>query len=242
MNRFITSIGLLFFLLIWNISWSAQDQMKYAVQLYQEGRIDDAINEINSFLKNNPSNAKAYLNKGIMIRQKGIAKNNSKYYAEACNLFIKADSLTNDQSTKILIKGNLGTTYLEMGQYDVAKKAYDEAFNLSNRYFYKARVAYCLAREKRFKEAYSIIESASKNQLATADSPGNEGLTLANFGIIYSLGRQPKEATRWLEAALTLNKKRFTYAIRQDTDFNNIKSSSEFQDLLKKYPLPGERN
>lgn len=242
MNRFIISIWLLLFLIIGSISWSAQDKMQYAMQLYQAGRVDDAINEINSFIKGNPDNVSAYLNKGIMIRQKGIMKQSAKYFAEARDLFIKADSLTRDQNTKIIIKGNLGTTYLEMGQYDAAKRAYGEAFKLSNRFFYRARVAYCLAREAYYKEAFSIVDSASKDQLSSADSPGNEGLTFYNFGLIYSLGRRPNESIIWIEAALTVNKKRFTYSIHQDTDFNNIKSSSEFQDLLKRFPLPNERN
>lgn len=237
MNFFKASIFLLLFLLVGSPSLSAQDQMEQALHLYQTGLIDDAIKEINQFIKSNPDNPGGYINKGIMIRQKGIKNNNSKYYFEARDLFLKADGLTQDQSTQIIIKGNLGTTYLEMKQYNEAKNAFNEAFNLSNRYFYKARVAYCLAKEGRFKEAYAIIESVSKNQLSSADSKGNQGLTLFNFGIVYALGRQPKEATRWLEAALTQNKMRFTYGIRQDTDLANIKSSSEFQNLLNKYPL-----
>ncbi|MEN8258795.1 MAG: tetratricopeptide repeat protein [Thermodesulfobacteriota bacterium] len=237
MNIIKTSIFLLVLLLNVNIAESAQDQMQQAILLYQSGEISDAIKKIDLLINKNPNDSGAYLNKGIMIRGMGVKSNNSKYYLEAVNLFKKADSLTKDKNEKIIIKGNIGTTYLEMKKYDEAKKYYDEAFKLSNRFFYKSRIAYCLAKEGRLKEAYSIIESISKDQLSDADSRGNEGLTLFNFGIVYSIGRQPKKATKWLESALKLNKKRFSYGIRQDTDLDNIKYSAEFQNLLQKYPL-----
>ena len=145
---------------------------------------------------------------------------------------MKADELLDDPKAKVIIVGNIGTTYVELGDFEKALNSYNKAYKLSGRLFYKIQGAYCLARSGNSSLAVKSVESLSTAAVLQADSSGNEGLAAYNMAAIYALAKHAPEAVEWLKMALSQNSQRFVVGVRKDTDFASIRSTSEFKRLI----------
>lgn len=206
--------------------------LDHARQAYQEGAVQRAIDEAGGWVTSHPTDPTGYADLGIYVRQMGVITGSSAQLARAVRLFAKALELHTTRSDSAIDHGNIGSTYIELGEFASAQRHLDEAYRLSDRLYYKVRAAYSMARAGLFTSAIARVQPITVSQLAGADSPGNEGLTAVNISLIYALAKQPANAVSWLRIAESQSPGRYVKWARNDRDFALIHNSTELRAFL----------
>jgi serine/threonine protein kinase/tetratricopeptide (TPR) repeat protein len=154
-----------------------------------------------------------------------------KQYAQAVPMFEKAVELNpNDSSAAV----NLGDAYRGAGQQDKARATYQQAVSLGYKQLQTnpqdadvmAEIALCYANLGDAQQADTFIKKAR------AIDKSNVGY-IYEEAQIYSLLGKPKEALKALQESL--EKHYPAEAVAPDPNVDNLRSSPEFNDLIKKY-------
>jgi tetratricopeptide (TPR) repeat protein len=119
--------------------------------------------------------------------------------------------------------------YNQLGQYEQAIKDCDEVIKLDptdeSAYFSRG---HCYNQLGQFERAIEDCDKAIK-----LDTEGAEGYY--NKACSYALQGLVPETLVWLRQALTKERKRMCNEAKQDSDFEGIRETAEFQDLLKEF-------
>jgi len=154
-----------------------------------------------------------------------------KQYAQAVPMFEKAVELNpNDSSAAV----NLGDAYRGAGQQDKARATYQQAVSLGYKQLQTnpqdadvmAEIALCYANLGDAQQADTFIKKAR------AIDKSNVGY-IYEEAQIYSLLGKPKEGLKALQESL--EKHYPAEAVASDPNVDNLRSSPEFNDLIKKY-------
>jgi tetratricopeptide (TPR) repeat protein len=206
--------------------------LEYAREVYASGDVESAIIMVDAVIKDNPEDALAYQYKGIFIRNKGLRSNNNNLVMEAIDLFQKSLALDKSEKNRIITLGNIAGSYLELKDYTLALNYYNKCYNLTKRTFFLVCTARCLLEQGKKEQAIELIRKLDDETIRNGDSPTNEGLTALNLGMIYAKLNSPEEAVKWLYIAIDLNKTRFLPIIQNGSEFNPIRKTKEFKQLL----------
>lgn len=206
--------------------------IKQTVIIYRHGDIDRAIDIANRLIAKYPDDPRSYINKGIFIRQVALMENKPVLFDVALGVFTNARIHATDRQTMVIIEGNIATTLLEKGDFSAALVSYKECYRLTGRLFYRVRGAYALARLGKLTEALDIVGEMSVQQILTADTPGNEGLTAYNVGVVYAMAGKPIPAVQWLRIAESLDPVAHDVGFTRGTDLNSIRKSLEFKQFI----------
>lgn len=219
--------------LLWTIGIARADELIRARRMYQQDRnVEGAIAIVQTYLASHPKSDTGYMDLGIYTRQLGVRRQDRTLLVQSVKYFEKAGTLTDDASAKVIIDGNIGTTYVELGDFARAMNSFNDAYKKSGRVFYKVRSAYCLARSGAADQAMRTVEALPESGILRSDGSGNEGLSAYNVALVYALARRPAECAKWLTFAIAQNRERFAAAARYDTDFDRVRSTPEFQKVL----------
>jgi eukaryotic-like serine/threonine-protein kinase len=154
-----------------------------------------------------------------------------KQYTQAVPMFEKAVELNpNDSSASV----NLGDAYRGAGQKDKARATYQQAVSLGYKQLQTnpqdadvmAQIALCYANLGDAQQADTFIKKAR------AIDKSNVGY-IYEEAQIYSLLGRPKEGLKALQESL--EKHYPAEAVAPDPNVDNLRSSPEFNDLIKKY-------
>jgi tetratricopeptide (TPR) repeat protein len=203
-----------------------------ARQLYQNRQIEQAVSEVDAVIAASPGNMTAYSDKGIYLRQLGIRDRNRARLREAVGLFTMVLSSEKDPQQRVILQGNLATTYIELGEFAKASEGFRSCAESSGRIFYRVRSAYCLARQGQTAAAVRTVSNVRPADLRGADSPGNYGLTAYNIAVVHALAGNAPEAVRWLRISSSARHWSTSW-LRKDSDLARIKDSGPFKEFLR---------
>jgi tetratricopeptide (TPR) repeat protein len=216
---------------------SADDLIARAIARYQNGDIDGAISIADQVISARPDDFRGYMNKAIFVRQLALANVRPALLDSAIVLLVRAKMLAPNNASRAIVTGNIGTTQIEQGHFKAAAESLNEGYAFSGRLFYRIRAAYALARHREFTTSISQIANLSTDEVSAADSPGNEGVSAYNMGLIYALAHRSADATRWLELAATLAPGRHETGFRRDTDLDGIRDTPDFRSFLHRHGI-----
>ena len=192
------------------LTGSAYDHFKKAIKAQQLQRYQEALTLYEKSLENNPNNAEAHNNMGIILSILGAHEAAIQHFNEAKNINPELPQVYN----------NLGNAHEGLGQLHDAIKDYEMAIsiqaNYSDSYYNLARV-YTEMRE--FNKA-----EATLNKLLQFD--GNNAYACYGMGNMYAKKRDFDKAITWFEKAIKLKpnygeahyKLGLTYGLQGDMD------------------------
>ena len=192
------------------LTGSAYDHFKKAIEAQQLKRYQEALTLYEKSLENNPNNAEAHNNMGIILSILGAHEAAIQHFNEAKNINPELPQVYN----------NLGNAHEGLGQLHDAIKDYEMAIsiqaNYSDSYYNLARV-YTEMRE--FNKA-----EATLNKLLQFD--GNNAYACYGMGNMYAKKRDFDKAITWFEKAIKLKpnygeahyKLGLTYGLQGDMD------------------------
>ncbi|MBC8383879.1 MAG: tetratricopeptide repeat protein [Candidatus Cloacimonetes bacterium] len=192
------------------LTGSAYEHFKKAIEAQQLKRYQEALTWYEKSLENNPNNAEAHNNMGIILSILGAHEAAIQHFNEAKNINPELPQVYN----------NLGNAHEGLGQLHDAIKDYEMAIsiqaNYSDSYYNLARV-YTEMRE--FNKA-----EATLNKLLQFD--GNNAYACYGMGNMYAKKRDFDKAITWFEKAIKLKpnygeahyKLGLTYGLQGDMD------------------------
>jgi tetratricopeptide (TPR) repeat protein len=185
---------------------------------YDIGQYQQAIEDYNQSISLAPNNAQAYLNRGLSYVE--LDK-----YQQAIEDFNQAIRLDPTDSN---VYYNRGLAYHFLGQYQQAIEDYSQSISLDPKnaytYYFRGDAYYKLNKyERAIKDFNQAIHFNSKHANA-----------YYSLGFIYSLQNNISKALKNLELALENGFDDFD-CINKDADWDNIRSTKEFNELIDKY-------
>ncbi len=178
------------------------------------GRTDEAIKQMDGFLELYPESYTAYAQRGLL-----------KYYAG------NVDGAIEDLSVALALQPDFAPAYLYRGTYyqckgDTAKARQDFEQCLRLDSVTENGLAYYAC--------YRLGDNAKAleflNKALAADPDG----TFYNAACLYSLMGNKEQALHYLRKAFESGYRDFAHA-RRDTDFDNVRSSKEFEAIVSEF-------
>ncbi len=144
-------------------------------------------------------------------------------YEKAIASYQKAISINPDYA---FAHNNLGSTYYKQGKYDLAIASYQTVIGINPNYA-RAHNSLGIAYYKQGKwdEAIAVWKKATSIKPKLADAHYNVAFT-------YALKNEKVSSIKSLQTAINLDKSLIERA-KADSDFDNIRESPEFKQLIK---------
>ena len=181
------------------------------------GQYHSAIENFNKAISLKPDDADAYILRGLAYTELGQYQR----AIEDCN---KAINLKPDDA---LAYYSRGITYNKLGQYKEAIDNYNEAIRLKPDYdFVYNNRGITYAYLSQYNKAREDFDKAIRLR------PDDSG-AYYNYASMFALQKDATQACNWLRLAIERGYKDWKH-IREDKDFDNIRNTACFIDLLKK--------
>jgi len=192
------------------LSGTAYKDFAKAIEAQQLGRYQEALTFYERSLENNPNNAEAHNNMGIILSILGAHEAAVEQFNEAKNINPELPQVYN----------NLGNAHESLGQLHEAIKDYEMAISVQTNYtdsYYNLARVYTEMRE--FEKAESTL-----NKLLQLDP--NNAYACYGMGNMYAKKRDFDKAITWFEKAIKLKpnyaeahyKLGVTYGLKGDMD------------------------
>lgn len=193
----------------------------FGAELLKQGRLDEAIAELQRAVAVDPGYAAAAFNLAYAYERRGRIEDALAQYTQALQL----------DPQNVLGQNNLGVLYDKQGQYDAAIAAFEQALrlepanatvqgNLANARKNKATVQ---ERERRIAEARQGVEAHPQDPQAA--------YTLAR---VYAALDMKEQAFEWLAQALRLGFDDLRF-VREDPALAGLKTDPRFTKLLESH-------
>jgi Flp pilus assembly protein TadD len=184
---------------------------------YKLGQYQRAIGDYNEALRLKPDDVFAYMLRGIVYSELGQDQRAIGNYNEAIRLKPNDD----------LVYATRGHGYAKLGQYQRAIEDYNEAIRLKP----DSAVAY-----SERGSAYAYLSQYNKARedfdKAIRLKPDDSG-AYYNYACMFALQKDAAQTCNWLRLAIERGYKNWKH-IKEDKDFDNVRNTACFIDLLKK--------
>jgi len=231
-------------------SLSAEEWLNKGVELYSQGKYDQAIEAYDQAISINPQYAEAWNNKGLALRalgeydeaikaydqaisinpqiaeawsNKGVAFYNQGKYNEAIKAYDQAISINPQHAGTWSNKGN---AFSGLGKYDEAIEACDQAIDINPQYadaWYNKGVA--LRALGKYDEAIKAYDQAISINPQDAEAWNNKGLALRALG-------KYDEAIEACDQAISINPK---LAEAWSNKGNALSALGKYDEAIKAY-------
>ena len=229
----------------------ANDYAKQGDNFFMEGRYQEAIASYEKALKIHPEMADTWNNRGVVLTRLQKYEDAIASYDRALQIRPEYPDAWN----------NRGVCLLELQQYQEAIVSYEQAIKVKPDYAdaWNNR-GVSLAKLQNYQEAVKSYNQALAIKNDYSDAWNNRGVSLSKLGIYgeaiacydnatklrpeffsawynkarcYALQSRVEQAIESLQKAMSLNAKYAREMAKQEPDFENIRHTDDFQQLIK---------